>query len=165
VLGVDPGSIRTGWGILDGDVDRPRVVACGEIHVPESQAFAVRLHRLQEAFRGVLIEYAPAEAAVESPFHGVSARSALQLAHARGVLLAALACNEVPIHEYAPAAVKKSVCGSGRADKAQVQQMMVRLLGAPSTGPWTPDVSDALALAWCHLAHGRFAAAVSRSRP
>lgn len=165
MLGVDPGSIRTGWGILGGDVNRPQVVACGEIHIPESKAFAVRLFRLQEAFRRILTEHAPSEAAVESPFHGVSARSALQLAHARGVLLATLASDSVPIHEYAPAAVKKAVCGSGRADKAQVQRMMVRLLGGPAEGRWTPDVSDALALAWCHIAHGRFAAAVSRSRP
>jgi crossover junction endodeoxyribonuclease RuvC len=139
-------------------------VACGEIHVPESQAFALRLFRLRESFREVLGRFAPSEAAVESPFHGVSARSALQLAHARGVLLAELAATSTPIHEYAPATVKKAVCDSGHADKIQVQQMMVRLLGAPAAGRWAPDVSDALALAWCHLAHRQFAAAVSRGR-
>lgn len=164
MLGVDPGSIRTGWGILEGDVDRPRVVGCGEIHLPESMPFAARLYRLQEAFAAILDEFLPTEAAVESPFHGVSARSALQLAHARGVLLAALAPRSVTICEYAPAAVKKAVCGNGRAEKAQVQEMMLRVLGATAAVRWTPDVSDALALAWCHLAHLRFAAAVSRNR-
>jgi crossover junction endodeoxyribonuclease RuvC len=124
----------------------------------------VRLFRLQEAFREVLTRFGPSEAAVESPFHGVSARSALQLAHARGVLLAELASAAIPIHEYAPAAVKKAVCGSGRADKGQVQEMMPRLLGEPSQGRWPPDVSDALALAWCHTAHRRFAVAVARGR-
>jgi crossover junction endodeoxyribonuclease RuvC len=127
--------------------------------------FAVRLWRLQEAFSEILDQYAPVEAAVESPFHGVSARSALQLAHARGVLLAALASRSVPICEYAPAAVKKAVCGNGRAEKAQVQEMMLRVLGGAAADRWPPDVSDALALAWCHLAHLRFAAAVSRHRP
>lgn len=164
MLGVDPGSVRTGWGVLSGDIERPCVVACGEIHLPESLPFAVRLARLQEAFRAVLAQHDPLEAAVESPFHGVSARSALQLAHARGVLLATLAGHSVPIHEYAPAAVKKAVCGSGRAEKAQVQQMMARVLGPAPSGDWTADVSDALAIAWCHLAHRRFSAAIARSR-
>lgn len=140
------------------------MIASGEIHVPESLEFAVRLHRLQDAFRAVLEETRPDEAAVEAPFHGVSARSALQLAHARGVLLATLAAAPVPIHEYAPASVKKSVCGSGRAEKSQVLSMMVRLLGERSVASWTPDVADALAVAWCHLSHRRFAAAIGRGR-
>jgi crossover junction endodeoxyribonuclease RuvC len=140
------------------------VIACGEIHAPDSLPFPERLFRLREAFRAVLDELRPGEAAVETPFHGVSARSSLQLAHARGVLLAELAAAAVPIHEYAPAAVKKAVCGSGRADKAQVQSMMVRVLGGGAASRWTPDVSDALALAWCHLAHRRFAAALTRRK-
>ena len=110
----------------------------------------------------MLEEHHPAEAAVESPFHGVSARSALQLAHARGVLLAAIASANLPVHEYAPAAVKKAVCGNGRADKLQVQTMMARTLAGGENPGWTPDVSDALAIAWCHLAHRRYLEALSR---
>ena len=101
----------------------------------------------------VLLErLGPEQAAVESPFHGVNPRSALQLAHARGVILAALHGAGVPLTEYAPAAVKLSVTGNGRAEKAQVQDMVVRLLRIPGGRAPDTDAADALAVALCHLA-------------
>jgi crossover junction endodeoxyribonuclease RuvC len=122
----------------------------------ERLPFAERLHLLHEAVLEVIEKYAPTAAAVEAPFHGVSARSALQLAHARGVILAALGKASVPVFEYSPATVKKAVTGNGRAEKGQVQAMVGRLVpGQFASG--RADVADALAAALCHL----FAAGMS----
>ncbi len=154
ILGVDPGSRRAGWAVLGGTADRPRLVACGEIALSAGLSFPERLAKLHAALERVVIEHAPVEAAVEAPFHGVSARSALQLAHARGVVLAVLGAAGIPVTEYAPASVKKAATGSGRADKVQVQAMIARLVpGAGSDRG--PDVSDAIAAALCHLACAR----------
>ncbi len=107
----------------------------------------------------------PTQAAVEATFHGVNARAAFQLAHARGVVLAVLGGEGIPVAEYSPASVKKAVTGNGRADKGQVQAMIGRLLGASArNGPY--DVSDALGVAVCHAAtlgvRGAVAAATAR---
>ena len=103
-------------------------------------------------------------AAVEAPFHGVSARAALQLAHARGVILAALAGERVPVIEYSPAVIKKTVTGSGRADKVQVQTMVRHALG-DQLARLSSDLADALAAALCHMAHARFEAAIEIAIP
>lgn len=162
VLGVDPGSLSTGWGLLGGEPARPSVIDCGEIRPARSLAFADRLAVLQREFDAVLERLAPDEAAVEAPFHGVSARSALQLAHARGVLLASLAARGVTVAEYSPATVKKSVTGNGRAEKRQVHVMVRGLLG-PAADSAGHDLSDALAVGLCHLATRAFAGAVERA--
>lgn len=104
----------------------------------------------------------PSSAAVEAPFQGANARSALQLAHARGVILAVLACAGVEVTEYTPAMVKKSVVGNGRAPKEQVQWMVSRLL-ALSRPTGSSDASDALAVALCHVSVHGYRAAVERS--
>ena len=162
VLGVDPGSLRSGWAVLEGTADRPRLIACGEIALGAARPFAERLATLHARTASIAAKHRPEVAAVEAPFHGVSARSALQLAHARGVVLAALAAAGVPVVEYAPATVKKSVTGSGRADKAQVQAMVARLVpGGASVGG--ADVADAVAAALCHLAALAPAAVLARS--
>jgi crossover junction endodeoxyribonuclease RuvC len=125
-------------------------------------SFPERLEHLQREFAEVVRAWHPDAAAVEAPFHGASARAALQLAHARGVILAALAAQNVPVVEYSPAVIKKTVAGNGRAEKLQVQEMVRHALGrqAPTL---TSDLADALAAALCHLAHARFADAVRRS--
>ncbi len=155
--------------MLGGTADRPRLVACGEIALAAGLTFPERLATLHAALDRVVSEHAPVEAAVEAPFHGVSARSALQLAHARGVVLAVLGAAGIPVTEYAPASIKKAATGSGRADKGQVQAMIARLV--PGAGSERgPDVCDAIATALCHLAcsHARdrvASAAGSRPRP
>ena len=121
--------------------------------------FPERLYRLQEEFVAVVRAWSPSASAVEAPFHGVSARAALQLAHARGVILAALAGEHVPVIEYSPAVIKKTVTGSGRADKLQVQLMVRHTLG-DQPPQLTSDLADALAAALCHLSHVRFEAAI-----
>jgi crossover junction endodeoxyribonuclease RuvC len=118
--------------------------------------------RLHEALRDVVARVRPTVAAVESPFHGASARSALQLAHARGVILAVLGGAGLGVTEYAPAAVKKSMTGDGRADKARISAMVIQLLGRRVERE-RHDVHDALAVALCHLSAAAFSRAVERS--
>ena len=136
--------------MLGGSFHRPALIDSGVIEITTSGAFPSRLARLQRELEDLLGRLQPTAAAVESPFHGINPRSALQLAHARGVILAVVARVGIEIVEYAPAAVKKSVTGTGRADKAQVEFMVARTLGsgaARSCG----DRADALAVALCHL--------------
>jgi crossover junction endodeoxyribonuclease RuvC len=149
----------TGWGLVGGSPTRARLLGCDVIRLGSpGQGFGARLGRLHDEFSLLVDRLHPTCAAVESPFHGPNARSVLQLAHARGVILAVLAGAGVEVAEYTPAAVKKSVTGNGRASKAQVRAMVGRLLDPlPREGP--TDLSDALAVALCHVAcSGVFAA-------
>ena len=139
------------------------MVAADVISLPRNIGFARRLAALEHRFEAVLARSRPDVAVVESLFHGVNARSALQLAHSRGVLLAVLGRLGIPVEEYTPATIKKTVTGSGRADKDQVRRMVQALLAVRLEGSST-DMSDALAAAYCHLAHGGFKAAVLRSK-
>ncbi len=163
VLGVDPGSLQAGWGLLAGDPRRPELIEFGVLSMPPSLDLSRRLHRLHEQFQEVLVRLSPDVAAVESPFHGVNPRSALHLAHARGVLLACLGREGVDVVEYSPAEVKQAVTGNGRAMKEQVQDMVGRLLGRPDAVR-DPDVADALAVAICHLSGQRYREALARAQ-
>jgi crossover junction endodeoxyribonuclease RuvC len=126
-------------------------------------SLAARLADLHEGIVAVVQLHTPSEAAVEAPFHGISARSALVLAHARGVVLAVLGTSRMPVHEYSPATIKKAVTGNGRAEKAQVESMVSRLV--PGDGHrLRPDVADAVATALCHLFAAATADALSRTR-
>lgn len=157
VLGIDPGSQATGWGIVRGPSASPRLVAAGTIRLPARLGFAERLHRLQVELVSLVERFSPVSAGVEAPFHGASARAALQLAHARGVALAVLAGAAIEVTEYAPATVKKSVTGNGRADKDQVARMVRTLLTCPGgelEQLRAGDRADALAVALCHLTGG-----------
>lgn len=162
VLGVDPGSRVTGWGLLGGSAAQARLIEAGVLRLG-ARDFPGRLALLQDRLSELVSRLRPTVAAVEAPFHGASARSALQLAHARGVVLAVLAASGVEVVEYTPATVKKAVTGSGRADKRQVASMVGRLLGEPPP-QGSHDLSDALALAICHLASAAHGAAVARAR-
>ncbi len=166
ILGVDPGSICTGWGLVGGSAERPVLLDCGVVRLPARRPFADRLCFLRREFDALLVRLRPTEAAVESPFHGANARAALQLAHARGVVLAGLGGAGVPVSEYAPATVKKSVVGVGKAEKTQVQAMVRRMLGSEAEPSGSLDATDALAVALCHLSGRGLAEAIARaSRP
>jgi crossover junction endodeoxyribonuclease RuvC len=162
ILGVDPGSQVTGWGLLGGTVSSPSFRDGGEIRLQSETSFPQRLALLQREFATLIDRLQPSSAAVEAPFHGKNSRSALQLAHARGVLLAVLANAGVEVAEYSPATVKKSVTGSGSADKEQVRRMIAAQLGA-ALADRCQDQTDALAVALCHLSGQRFLQAVGRS--
>ena len=161
IIGIDPGSRATGWALVEGTPERPRVVAADVIRTGSRQAFADRLAAIQQGLATILEEHRPCLAAVESPFHGVNSRSALQLAHARGVILATLSLAGITVEEYSPAQVKKSVTGSGRATKEQVAFMVERLAGTRSA---SHDLTDAVAVALCHQAHRPFLERAAENR-
>lgn len=127
------------------------MIDCGEIRAPSRDPFPERLAHLRAQLARIVEATAPSDSAVESPFHGTNPRSALQLAHARGVILSVLAEAGVSPVEYSPATVKKTVSGSGRADKDQVRTMVARLTGMRETS-LKHDVADAIAVALCHQA-------------
>jgi crossover junction endodeoxyribonuclease RuvC len=150
IFGIDPGSVRTGFGCVDSDGSRHRLVRCGAITAPQRLPFPARLHRIHTALVELIAECRPDAVAVESLFHAVNARSALQLGHARGVALLAAAQAGLEVAEYPPAEVKRAVVGFGRAEKVQVQHMVTLLLGLDAA-PESLDASDALAVAICHV--------------
>ena len=150
VFGIDPGSARTGYGCVQSDGSRHRMVVCGAIANRASNSFPEKLRVIHVELSVLIARHRPDIVAIENLFHAVNARSALKLGHARGVAMLAAVEAGVPIVEYTPAEVKQSVVGYGRAEKGQVQLMVQLLLGLAE--PPTPfDASDALAIAVCHL--------------
>jgi crossover junction endodeoxyribonuclease RuvC len=150
VFGIDPGSERTGYGCIETDGRRHRLVICGAITASATDAFPARLARIHRQLSALLAECQPDSVAIENLFHAVNVRSALKLGHARGVAMLAAVEAGCPIAEYTPAEVKRAVVGYGRAEKAQVQQMIKLLLGLDEV-PSPHDAADALAVAICHL--------------
>ncbi|HEX4895854.1 MAG TPA: crossover junction endodeoxyribonuclease RuvC [Solimonas sp.] len=151
ILGIDPGSRYTGYGIIDCERGRSRMVVCGRIAVA-SLEMPQRLLRIRQELAALIAEHAPAEVAIEEVFVNKNVQSALVLGQARGVAMLAAAEAQLPLAEYAAAQVKLAVTGSGRADKEQVQQMVKVLLNARER--LASDASDALAIALTH-AHVR----------
>lgn len=153
VLGIDPGSRVTGWGIVVRERGRYLHVASGAIRTARGDDLAARLLCIHTGLRAVLEEHQIQEAAIESIFRHRSSESALRLGHGRGVAVLALAQAGLPIAEYGTTHIKKAVTGSGRADKVQLGRVVAMLLGQPIEGP--ADVTDALAVAITHLAQAR----------
>ena len=149
VLGIDPGSRTTGYGVVEMRGNRLAHVAHGAISGGRDDALGPRLAAIYRGLREVLETYRPQEMSVEGIFHARNAQSALKLGHARGVVLLTAELTEVPVAEYTPMQVKSAVVGYGRADKRQVQDMVRRLLTLPEVVG--TDASDALAVAICHL--------------
>jgi crossover junction endodeoxyribonuclease RuvC len=151
IIGIDPGLRRTGWGVIESLGNALSFVACGSVETNEKAGLAARLSALHVGLTGVLVRYAPAEAAVEETFVNADSRGALKLGQARGIALLVPAQAGLPVAEYAPNLVKKSIVGAGRAEKAQVRMMIGVLL--PKADPETEDACDALAIAVCHAHH------------
>jgi crossover junction endodeoxyribonuclease RuvC len=150
IFGVDPGSERTGYGCVESDGSRHRIVVCGTIHSPASATFPQRLLAIHARLTTLLQECGPDSVAIESLFHAVNVRTALKLGHARGVAVLAAVEAGLPVAEYTPAEIKRAVVGYGRAEKTQVQQMVKLLLGL-AVVPAPHDAADALAVAICHI--------------
>ena len=148
LLGLDPGLVRTGWGVIDSDGARLSFVACGAARSDPDAAIAARLHALFEALTEVIERWRPESAAVEETFVNRNPGSALRLGLARGAALLAPAQAGLPVAEYHNLSVKKAVVGAARADKRQVGLMVRRLL--PGCRPESDDAADALAVAICH---------------
>jgi crossover junction endodeoxyribonuclease RuvC len=149
VIGIDPGTANTGFGVVRTMGDRMVALDGGVIETPPSLAIEGRLSRVFEALAELIEWHEPKAMALEDLFFGRNVGSALSVGQARGVAMLAAAQREVPCFDYTPQAVKKAVCGSGSADKGQVQRMVATLLGLPE--PPTPDhAADAFAVAICH---------------
>lgn len=148
ILGVDPGSIVCGWGVIELDGPRLRGVAAGVIEAGRGKQFERRLHTVHAGVTEVISTYTPAAMAVEDVFFAHNARSALKLGQVRGVVLLAGAQASLPIGSYAPSLVKRSVAGRGQADKAQLGRIVCAMLGFRSVP--SPDATDALAIAITH---------------
>ena len=163
VLGIDPGTAITGYGLVREDEAGLTLVDYGVITTAAGQPLA---HRLQLIYRGladVVLEHRPQQAAVEELFFSRNARTALSVGHARGVTLLALADAGLAIHEYKPLEIKQAITGYGGAGKQQVQEM-VRLLLNLDHVPQPDDAADAVAVAVCHLHSARMAAAIEDAR-
>ena len=159
ILGVDPGSRRTGYGAIETDGRRHHLLEMGALVPPPRQDLPRRLQLIHGELTRILARLRPDALAVEDVFHAANTRTALVLGHVRGVVLLAGAEAGLPVFEFAPATVKVQVTGFGRAEKAQVALMVARLLGLPGDGE-AGDAADALAVALCH-AHLRNPAASS----
>jgi crossover junction endodeoxyribonuclease RuvC len=149
VLGIDPGSIRTGWGVVDRKGSSARGVAAGVIRVPEKAPLAERLAAVHRGICRVIEEYKPDAVAIEDIFFARFPQAALMLGHARGVALLAAAQAGLSVSAYPPAVVKRAVVGSGRAEKQQVALIVGALLGLREL-PGI-DATDALAVAITHI--------------
>jgi crossover junction endodeoxyribonuclease RuvC len=153
ILGVDPGSVVTGYGVVERLRGSIVHVAHGTIRPPAGAPLSERLARIQRDLRAAVIDYAPDRAVVERVFVSVNPRSALVLGQARGAILATLGEADIPVDELAAREVKQAVTGMGGADKAQVQAMVARLLALERVP--AQDASDALAVALCRAQRGR----------
>jgi len=151
IIGIDPGLRRCGWGVIESMGNRLSFVASGTITPAVDQELAIRLTVLHRELGAVIARLRPDEAAVEETFVSAGARSALQLGQARGVALMTPAAMGLPVGEYAANLVKKSIVGTGHADKGQIQLMIRTLL--PTAEFKGADAADALAIAICHAHH------------
>ena len=156
VLGIDCGTERTGYGIIDSDGRDHRSVTAGVIHTQAGTPFASRLAEIALGLREVIREHRPEAAAVEQVFLAANTKTALKLAHVRGVALLAVAEAGLELGEYSPLEIKSSVVGYGRAEKKQVQMMVGSLLHLDQPLE-SEDASDAMAVAICHATHAAMA--------
>lgn len=152
IIGIDPGLRRTGWGVIDTDGTRLGFVACGSVVSDNADSLGLRLRQIFDGLQAVLAELSPAEAAIEQTFVNRDAVATLKLGQARGIALLVPALLGLPIAEYAPNAVKKTVVGAGHGDKGQIRAMVKCLL--PRAAFDSADAADALAIAITH-AHSR----------
>lgn len=150
IIGIDPGSVSTGFGVIDYDRGRLTLVDHGSINTKRGAELAERLAHIHEGLLAVIARTRPAAAAVETPFAGNNVKSLIQLAHARGVILLAARSAQLDVFEYAPRSVKSAVVGYGAAEKEQVAKMVRMLLPGCATLKMSADASDALAIAICH---------------
>ena len=152
VLGIDPGSETTGWGVVEGDARRYRMVDFGTVKANPRGRFSARLLKISAGVEALVEKFRPDVCAVEEAFFAVNPQTALKLGHVRGVVLLAAERAGVEIAEYAPRLIKQTVVGYGAAEKQQVQEMM-RVLLKLKEAPTPHDASDALAVAVTHLHH------------
>lgn len=164
VLGIDPGTAITGYGLVQGGDAELALVEYGVITTDQEKPLPERLREIYERLSALIRERRPAAAAVEKLFFAKNVRTALSVGQARGVALLAMANAGLPVHEYTPLEVKQAVAGYGRASKEQVQQMVKMLLGLPSV-PQPDDAADAIAVAICHIHSAKMKSLLAAEQP
>ena len=151
ILGIDPGLRRTGWGVIAIEGNRLMFLACGSVATQDGAGLAIRLLAIHDGLRRVVDAHAPDEAAVEATFVNKNPAATLKLGQARGIAMLVPAISGLPVAEYAPNLVKKTIIGVGHGEKAQIRMMLGVLL--PKADPRTHDAADALAVAVTHAHH------------
>jgi crossover junction endodeoxyribonuclease RuvC len=162
ILGIDPGTAITGYGLVGGEGDELTLAGYGVITTSSDSPLPQRLQILYQELRGLIARYRPTAVAIEELFFSRNVRTALAVGQARGIALLAAAEAGLPVHEYTPLQVKQAVVGYGRATKDQVQQMVRMLLGLDFV-PQPDDAADAIAVAICHLHSNRLATMLERA--
>ena len=162
ILGIDPGTVAMGYGVLDDNGDQPKMIECGVLTARSAMPLPERLHELYLGLTDIVIRFRPEEMAIEDPFVARNVRSALAIGRAQAVAMVAAASHGIPVATYPPAKVKRGVANYGRGDKGQVQRMVCMQLGL-SESPGTSDATDALAVALCHLREKQLSRLLARS--
>lgn len=152
VLGIDPGSKTTGYGVLEEKENNFQVLTCGIIKARANLPLPQKLNEIRLGISFILDRYSPEEVAIENPFYARNIKTALTLGQVQGAILVAVASHGCPLYEYSPREIKKAVTGYGQAEKAQVMAMVKALFHLQEI-ELAPDASDALAVAFCHLSH------------
>jgi crossover junction endodeoxyribonuclease RuvC len=155
VLGIDPGTARTGFGVVRSHGGTLRALDHGVVSTPAGLDLGARLAQIFQAVRGLVDRHRPDAVALETLFVGQNPRTILTVGHARGAALAACGVAGVPSAEYSPGEVKTAVCGYGRAEKQQVARMVEAILAQGEAAPRSDHASDALAVAICHVTSAR----------
>jgi crossover junction endodeoxyribonuclease RuvC len=164
ILGIDPGSETTGWGVIEDEGRQYRLVECGTVRASPAQKFPARLLRIASALEEIIERHRPQACAIEDGFLATNVKVTLKLGQVRGVAMLVAERAALEIHEYSPRLVKQTVVGHGNAEKFQVQQMVKTLLSLNSV-PEPHDAADALAVAICHFHHARSARRLVAAAP
>jgi crossover junction endodeoxyribonuclease RuvC len=149
ILGVDPGTLFTGYAVISGVNEQLKIIECDVIKIPPKNTLPLRLKQIYDKLVEVIRKYKPDEFAIETAFYGKNIQSTLKLGHARGVSILAAVNKQVPTTEYSPREVKKAVTGLGSASKEQVRYMVVQCFKMKKP-PKKLDISDAISVALCH---------------
>lgn len=153
ILGIDPGSRHTGFAILTEQNGSFSAEECDVIHTHQLEDHMARLQKIFEEISKVLKKHNPDYCAVETPVYGVDPLAMLKLGRAQAAAILAITNQGVPVSEYYPKAIKKSITGNGNASKKQVAYMLEKMISMPATGKLSEDATDALAVAWCHISN------------
>ena len=156
ILGIDPGFAITGFSIIDYEGNKFRLITSGAILTEAHTSFPLRLEKIYNDLSQIIEEYKPDAMSIEELFFNNNAKTAINVAQARGVILVTAKINKVPIYEYTPLQVKQAVVGYGRADKMQVQRMVKMILHEENL-PKLDDTTDSMAIAICHAHSAKFA--------
>lgn len=162
ILGIDPGTLAMGYGVVDDTGDQPSMVGCGVLTARSALSLAQRLHELYLGLTDVMIRFRPDEMAVEEPFVARNVRSAMAIGRAQAIAMLCAASHGISVATYPPAKVKRGVADYGRGDKEQVQRMVCIQLGLTAS-PGPSDATDALAVALCHLREKQLSRLLARS--